>query len=270
MVSDFSLVWRSLITLGCVIPFLFGCSDNPMDTPYFEFASDSIVIDEKSEIITVPSYVNYGFVEISSDPVYSYRRAVAVGVTAEQLLQFSFGTKKGRMILPPSLHDKRYIAEVIVPDGSRYQLMDNLRSKVLETLSLKAEYDYRNTIVWELSTSDNVRFPVSNKSETTWSQKDGHIAGTGMSLSLLSVVLESILENTPVLLTSDDTTEYDIILKWRPGNTEDLKKKLSAMGIEVIETSREINMLVFDLVDEIDHNPNEEPRQYARNMQFPK
>ena len=232
-----------IITLISVF-VIIGCAKNPMDTPYFEFASEYKSIETKAEIVEAPDYVNHEFFEISSDPTYAFRRAVAVGVTAEQLIAFAFGTNSGRILHTTELPDTRFIAEVIVPNSSRHLLMETLRKEVIELFNIDTYHDYTETEVWELSVAETVKFPVSKKANTTWSQKDGHIAATKISLSLLAVTLEKILGEIPVLNSIDDDKEYDVYLKWRTGDVEDLKRKLKTMGITMEKTTHEISMLV--------------------------
>jgi len=145
--------------------------------------------------------------------------------------------------------EKMYCIDLIVPKGEETSLLPALHKRLREKLDLQADVEKRLMKVYVLTAEDNSRLPNLKRStvhEGDYSGSGDTFSGEGVQLSSIAQYLEDFgLVNLPVVDDTNDTELYDIRFTFMPEKKGDLEKALANLGLKLVQSERQIDVLVF-------------------------
>lgn len=232
-----------------IIPILLlsACGGSRFTSEHFEFARERDNIPFKAEVKIVPDEVDDNMVYYCRNGVYNGRQIVYKGVSARSLIRAASQTQFARMIWNVDVPDHQTIAEIIVPEPDDSLLQKAFLDAVESTFNISATKETRTVSVLELRKRDGADITLKkvDASRIRWNQENGKISGIGMTLNMLSTVLEIVMNSQPVFSSGFDAQRYEIDLVWEAGNIESLNQALYEMGLEVVAMERPLEIVVI-------------------------
>lgn len=233
-----------------IIPLflLSACGGSRFTSEHFEFAREKDNIPFKADIQIVPDDVDDRMVYYCRNGVYNGRQVVYKGVSARSLIRAAYQTQFARMIWNVDVPDHQTIAEIIVPESDDDLLQKAFVDAVESTFNISATKEIRTLPVLELRKREGADITLEkvDASRIRWSPTNGKITGAGITMHMLSTILETVIITQPVFSSGFNAQRYEIDLVWEAGNIESLNLALYEMGLEVITIVRPVEMVVID------------------------
>jgi len=226
-------------------------TDEPFDT---YFAADTNI---KGRFIIQPEIKGQGSASrrYDADPVFAGRRMSMMNVSLELAYRIACGNiPYDRTINLASKenkaeYEKLYCIDIIVPKGQQQALLPTLKEQLESHWPLRAGIEKRMKNVYVLCIADSSKISLLKRSAATVSESDGSqgaFSGVKLQLHDIGDYLESFGQvNKPVVDETGDSNFYDINLAFMAEKKGDLQNALNNIGLKLVETDREISMLVF-------------------------
>lgn len=197
-----------------------------------------------------PAPVFLAEIRPSTDPELRGMRA-----SASELLGFgwrpidaittAFEWRRTRLDLEAELPEQRFDVLLRTP-GDRGERLELMREMVRGAFSIEVsrQVDLRDVLVLRrLAGVDPGMLDRASGDAMAISTHSGGIRGRGLDASSLAGALESVLDR-PVVDETGLDGRYDVDLEWSPGDPHDLDRALAALGLELLPSEREIEILV--------------------------
>jgi hypothetical protein len=227
---------------------LSACGGSRFTSEHFEFARERDNIPFKADIKIVPDDVDDNMVYYCRQGAYHGRQIVFKGVSARWLIRHAYETNFPRMVWNVEVPDHQTIAEIIVPEPDDDMLQKAFVEAVESTFEISMTKETRTIPVLELRkrAGADITLKKVDASRISWNQEDGKITGIGMTMGLLGIVLEIVMNSQPVFSSGFDAQRYEIDLVWEAGNIDSLNQALYKMGLEVVTIEKPVEMVVID------------------------
>lgn len=232
-----------------ILPLLLlsACGESRFTSEHFEFARERDNIPFKADIKIVPDEVDDNMVYYCRQGAYHGRQIVFKGVSARRLIRAAYQTQFARMIWNVDVPDHQTTAEIIVPEPDDDLLQKAFVDAVESTFEISMTKETRTIPVLELRKRDGADITLKkvDASRIRWNQEDGKISGIGMTMNMLVIVLETMMNTHPVFGSGFDAQRYEIDLVWEAGNIDSLNDALHVMGLEVVAIDKPVEMVVI-------------------------
>lgn len=228
---------------------LSACGGSRFTSEHFEFARERDNIPFKADIKIVPDEVDDNMVYYCRQGAYHGRQIVYKGVSSRWLIRAAYQTQFARMIWNVDVPDHQNIAEIIVPEPDDDLLQKAFVDAVESTFKISMTKETRTIPVLELRKRDGADITLKkvDASRIRWSPTNGKITGVGISLHMLSTILETVMVTQPVFSSGFDAQRYEIDLVWEAGNIGSLNEALHEMGLEVVTIEKPVEMVVIGI-----------------------
>ncbi len=225
-----------------------ACAGPRFTSEHFQFARERDNLAHKAVIQVVPDDITDNMVYYCRSGVYNNRQVVFKGVSTRTLIRAAYQTTASRMMWNVNVPDSQLIAEIIIPNPDRDALQQELIRAVESKFDIRMSREVLTIPVFELRPMEGAEISLRevDASRIRWTQTDGRIAGTGMTLGMVSQVLETVLDSRPVVPAGFGRQRYEITLVWEPGDVESLKEALEAIGLQLVDRNLPIEMMVID------------------------
>lgn len=205
--------------------------------------------------ILTPYHIGYpGMSNIPVEGVYANRRILATNLTATKLIEIAYQFEYTRVVEEVSHPEKYkyekdnlYCYEIIVPENLKEKKFQIMQSELSKIFGLSTAIEKRKVACYVLKQDTSLHIKLEqSKSES----KESFIRyGEGITLinkpiNDLCKFLENNL-NKPVLDETGLLGMYDIDIKWRQEDPDNLKTELAKYGFFLEKAEREVDMLII-------------------------
>lgn len=173
-------------------------------------------------------------------------RFIALGFKPGAPLAHAHDTPRTRVVVDEELAEFRY--DFVFSGFDDDEVMRSvMRSVIAEALDLETRREPRPTDVWVLKRPPGaeLELPASEGHAHGARWEPGDLEVASVPLALLARALESVL-GRPVIDETDTPGAFDVDLQWDPDDVESLQTALEAVGLNLEEAVRELEILVVE------------------------
>ena len=174
-------------------------------------------------------------------------RFVSDGAVPQVAYQKAYDTSffRSEFNIPKEELEARFYFDVSVPPDKKEDLMPTLRSALQTAFGYKVSREMRPKKVYVLRQKQGAALKVTKSTSPPMSFfKHNGMTAKGSTMAFVAEFLESVLRGIVVDETKLEGT-YDFETKWVPGNKESMLKSYEELGLELVEETRNIEILIF-------------------------
>jgi uncharacterized protein (TIGR03435 family) len=174
-------------------------------------------------------------------------RFVADGAIPQIAYQAAYETSYFRceFNVPKEEAEARYYFDVIVPSERKEDLLPTLRSALQTAFGYKVSRETRSKKVYVLRQKSGVPLKVVKSTSPAMSVfKHNGMRSRGTTMKAVAEFLESALRSIVIDETKLEGT-YDFEVQWIPDNMESLLKGYEDLGLELVQETRDIEIIIF-------------------------
>lgn len=172
------------------------------------------------------------------------------GVPLKKVIAKAYGFPEHRVVGPDWVNGQRYQWTAVVTDPVNFQPF--MQQELASRFHMDAHRETRDVPVYVLKPSPDAR--PGRPPASTMGIGGSEISGVGLRMprstmadfagTLADMLLRPVFDETGM------EGSYDIVLSWRFGNTESLKKAVKEqLGIEMVEDHRAVELLIITHIE---------------------
>jgi uncharacterized protein (TIGR03435 family) len=172
------------------------------------------------------------------------------GVPLKKVIAKAYGLPEHRIVGPEWVNAQRYQWTAVVADAANFQPF--MQQELASRFHMEAHRETRNVPVYLLRPSPDAR--PGGPPASTMGIGGSEISGVGLRMprstmadfagTLADMLLRPVFDETGMEGT------YDIVLSWKFGNPESLKKAVKEqLGVEMVEDHRAVELLIITRIE---------------------
>jgi uncharacterized protein (TIGR03435 family) len=172
------------------------------------------------------------------------------GVPLKKVIAKAYGLPEHRVVGPEWINAQRYQWTAVVADPVKFQPF--MQQELASRFHMEAHRETRDVPVYLLTPSPDAR-PGGPPASTT-GIGGSEISGVGLRMprstmadfagTLADMLLRPVFDETGM------EGNYDIVLSWKFGNPESLKKAVKEqLGVEMVEDHRAVELLIITRIE---------------------
>ena len=172
------------------------------------------------------------------------------GVPLKKVIAKAYGVPEHRVVGPDWVNAQRYQWTAIVADPVNFQPF--MQQELASRFHMEAHRETKDVPVYILKASADAR--PGGPPASTMGIGGSEVSGVGLRMprsgmsdfagTLADMLLRPVFDETGM------EGVYDIVLSWKLGNTESLKKAVKEqLGVEMVDDRRAVELLVIDHIE---------------------